>query len=191
VGDIIATINEGRSPIVLTERRDHVALLAERLARHTRNLFVLSGSMNERARREFKERLAALQSSQPRVVVATGGFIGEGFDDNCLDTLFLTLPISWKGLLMQCVGRLHRLHAGKREVRVFDYLDGRIPMLRRMFERRLRGYRSMGYDQAQLPLEFEIFGDPDYVPDDWAATVDDEDEGLYEWCSSSPGKSRD
>ena len=65
-------------------------------------------------------------------------------------------------------------------MRVFDYLDGQIPMLRRMFERRLRGYRSMGYDQAQLPLEFEIFSDPDYVPDDWTAPVDDEDEGPYE-----------
>jgi superfamily II DNA or RNA helicase len=71
--------------------------------------------------------------------------IGEGFDDARLDTLFLAMPVSWKGTLVQYAGRLHRLFAGKKEVRIYDYVDKKVPMLMRMYEKRLKGYRSMGY----------------------------------------------
>jgi superfamily II DNA or RNA helicase len=93
-------------------------------------------------------------TDQERLVLATGRYIGEGFDDARLDTLFLALPISWKGTLVQYAGRLHRLHPGKTEVRIYDYVDREVPMLLRMFERRLRGYRAIGYPRGEAPLGF-------------------------------------
>jgi superfamily II DNA or RNA helicase len=80
-----------------------------------------------------------------RVIVATGRYAGEGFDDARLDTLFLALPISWKGTLQQYAGRLHRSYEGKRIVQVYDYVDAYVSVLSRMYERRLRGYKAMGY----------------------------------------------
>ena len=90
-------------------------------------------------------RLAHIPKTTPRVVLATGKYIGEGFDDARLDTLFLALPVSWRGTITQYVGRLHRLHEGKHEVRVYDYVDLDIRMLARMFDKRCRGYESLGY----------------------------------------------
>ena len=96
-----------------------------------------------------KERARIMQElvieDAPRIVIATGSYIGEGFDDPRLDTLFLAMPISWRGTLQQYVGRLHRLHDNKKVVEVYDYVDSSIPMLARMFEKRLRGYRAFGY----------------------------------------------
>lgn len=161
VDDVIATIREGRSPLVLTERREHVEFLAERLARHARNFFVLTGGMSEKARREVFRRLAAIPDNEPRTIVATGKFIGEGFDDAMLDTPFVTLPVSWKGVVAQYVGRLHRLHSGKREVRIFDYVDQEVPGLSRLFDRRLKSYHSFGYSIGALSEEFELCADPD------------------------------
>jgi superfamily II DNA or RNA helicase len=82
---------------------------------------------------------------QERLVLATGRYLGEGFDDPRLDTLFLTMPISWKGTLAQYVGRLHRAHQGKSKVVVYDYVDAGVPVLSRMAARRQIGYRSLGY----------------------------------------------
>jgi superfamily II DNA or RNA helicase len=84
-------------------------------------------------------------------LLATGRFIGESFDDARLDTLFLALPVAWKGTLVQYAGRLHRTHPSKHEVRVVDYVDNHVPMLARMFEKRLRGYRAMGYQKSETP----------------------------------------
>ena len=95
-------------------------------------------------------RLAAIPAEEARVILATGRYVGEGFDDARLDTLFLTLPVSWHGTIAQYVGRLHRLYDGKREVRVYDYADLNVPMLARMFDRRGRGYEAIGY-KMQLP----------------------------------------
>ena len=91
--------------------------------------------------------LAAIPDDEERLVLATGRYIGEGFDDARLDTLFLALPISWKGTLVQYTGRLHRPHPRKSVVRIFDYVDRAVPMLLKMFERRLRAYRAIGYEQ--------------------------------------------
>jgi superfamily II DNA or RNA helicase len=143
--DVIRALGEGRSPIILTERRDHLEYFTERLSGYARHLFALHGSMKTRQRRETLASLAAVPADETRVLLATGRYIGEGFDDARLDTLFLALPISWKGTLIQYAGRLHRVHAGKTEVRVYDYVDQKVPMLARMSERRLRGYHAMGY----------------------------------------------
>ena len=147
--DIIAALEAGRSPIVLTERRDHLEHLAERLKRFAKHLIVVHGGMKARERRESLLRCRELPAHEERVLLATGRFLGEGFDDARLDTLFLTLPVSWRGTLVQYTGRLHRKYGGKKETLVYDYLDARVPVLRRMFERRLRGYRAIGYVLAQ------------------------------------------
>lgn len=91
------------------------------------------------------KRLASIPDNEDRILLATGRFIGEGFDDLRLDTLFLTLPVSWRGTIAQYVGRLHRLRDGKTEVRVYDYADLNVPMLARMFDRRCSGYEAAGY----------------------------------------------
>ncbi|HXX22364.1 MAG TPA: DUF559 domain-containing protein [Terriglobia bacterium] len=95
-------------------------------------------------------RLAAIPAGEVRLILATGRYVGEGFDDARLDTLFMTLPVSWHGTIAQYVGRLHRLYDGKREVRVYDYADLNVPMLARMFDRRCRGYEAIGYT-IELP----------------------------------------
>src|SRR5580658_10573198 len=109
---------------------------------------MLKGGMAAKERARLMQELTI--DDAPRIVVATGSYIGEGFDDPRLDTLFLAMPISWQGTLQQYVGRLHRIHHGKKVVRVFDYVDAQVPMLARMFEKRLRGYRAIGYEIEPL-----------------------------------------
>ena len=143
--DVIQTAREGRSPIVLTERNEHLDRLAALLSPAIRHLVVLHGGMGTKALGAIAGRLAAIPGDEERVLLATGRYVGEGFDDARLDTLFLTLPISWHGTIAQYVGRLHRLHDRKREVRVYDYADLDVPVLARMFDRRCRGYEAVGY----------------------------------------------
>ena len=144
--DVIQAVRAGRSPVVRTERREHLETLAELLRPHVANVISLHGGLGVKSRRGIAERLAAIPAREERVLVATGRYLGEGFDDARLDTLFLALPISWRGTLAQYAGRLHRLDEGKTEVIVYDYADLGVPVLARMHERRLRGYRAMGYE---------------------------------------------
>ena len=116
-----------------------------RLSPSVRHLVVLRGGMGQKELSAIIARLAAIPENEERVLLGTGRYIGEGFDDARLDTLFLTLPVSWRGTIAQYVGRLHRLHDRKREVRVYDYADLNVPMLARMFDRRCRGYEAVGY----------------------------------------------
>ena len=148
--DLIQTLREGRSPLVLTERNEHLDSLAKQLAREVQHLVVLRGGMRKKELDAISGRLASIPAEEARVILATGRYVGEGFDDARLDTLFLTLPVSWHGTIAQYVGRLHRLYDGKREVRVYDYADLNVPMLSRMFDRRGRGYEAIGY-KMQLP----------------------------------------
>ncbi|MBI5526021.1 MAG: DEAD/DEAH box helicase family protein [Deltaproteobacteria bacterium] len=150
--DVIRALKGKRSPILLTERRDHLEHFAERLRSFTLHLVVLHGGMKSKDRRNVIAQLASIPASEERLLIATGRYIGEGFDDARLDTLFLALPVSWKGTLVQYTGRLHRLHPGKTEVRIFDYVDRAVPMLMKMFEKRLRGYRAIGYARDEAPL---------------------------------------
>ncbi len=130
---------------ILTERKEHALHLAERLSRFARNVIALTGGMGVKQRRAVMERLESVPPDAERVLIATGRYIGEGFDDSRLDTLFLAMPISWKGTLAQYVGRLHRLYPGEREVVVYDYIDAAVPVLARMSEKRIRGYKGLGY----------------------------------------------
>ncbi|MEI7836519.1 MAG: DEAD/DEAH box helicase family protein, partial [Planctomycetota bacterium] len=144
--DIVQAVREGRSPVVLTERTEHLNHLAELLSPEVRHLVVLRGGMGRKELKAVIARLATIPENEERVLLATGRYIGEGFDDARLDTLFLTLPVSWRGTIAQYAGRLHRLHDRKREVRVYDYADLNVPMLSRMFDRRCRGYEAIGYN---------------------------------------------
>ncbi|MCY2996371.1 MAG: DEAD/DEAH box helicase family protein [Planctomycetota bacterium] len=143
--EVVQAVREGRSPLVLTERNEHLDSLAARLSSSIRHLIVLRGGVRPKEAQAIIARLAAIPEHEDRVLLATGRYIGEGFDDARLDTLFLTLPVSWRGTIAQYVGRLHRLYHGKREVRVVDYADLNVPMLSRMFDRRCRGYGAVGY----------------------------------------------
>jgi len=144
--DALLCLEKGGCPLVLTERRAHLQCLAERFARLVSNLVILTGGMGQKQR---KAAISNLHREGPRLVLATGRYLGEGFDDDRLDTLLLTMPISWKGTLAQYAGRLNRIRQGKQEVTIHDYADLEVPMLKRMFERRRRGYRQLGYEMCE------------------------------------------
>jgi superfamily II DNA or RNA helicase len=151
VKDMQQVLSNGRSPLILTSRKEHLDYLAERLCGICRHTFVLKGGMGTRQREQVAEGLSLVSPDEPRLILATGSYLGEGFDDARLDTLFLAMPISWKGTLQQYVGRLHRVHANKKEVLVYDYSDLLVPMLARMYKRRLAGYSALGYVVAESP----------------------------------------
>jgi superfamily II DNA or RNA helicase len=147
--DILHSLDAGRSPVVLTERTDHQETLASRLERFAKHVVVLRGGRSEKQRREVMQRLASIPRGEERVIVATGRYLGEGFDDSRLDTLFLTMPIAWRGTLAQYAGRLHRLSDAKREVIIYDYVDAAVPVLARMAAKRRAGYQAIGYRIAR------------------------------------------
>jgi superfamily II DNA or RNA helicase len=152
----IATGNQrGRRILVLTERTDQLETLSSLLTGKVENLFVLHGRVGKKARAHLLESLNALPDEAPRTLLATGRLIGEGFDHPPLDTLVLAMPVSWKGTLQQYAGRLHREHTAKTDVRIYDYVDTGHPAVRRMWDKRQRGYRAMGYrigeDDAPAP----------------------------------------
>jgi superfamily II DNA or RNA helicase len=143
--DVLTELEEGRSPIILTERIEHLNHLKNQFKGFAKNIIILAGNMSKKDRKQELDRLAIIPDSEERLIIATGKYIGEGFDDARLDTLFLAMPISWKGTLQQYVGRLHRIHSNKQEVRVYDYVDQKVPILKGMYEKRLQGYKAMGY----------------------------------------------
>jgi superfamily II DNA or RNA helicase len=142
VNDILSCLEEGRSPLLLTERRSHLEYFIQTLTPLVPNLIVLSGGMGQKQR---KEALSKLQNKGSRLLLATGRYLGEGFDDDRLDTMFLAMPISWKGTLAQYAGRLNRVRPGKTELTIYDYADLDVPMLKGMFQRRVLGYKQLGY----------------------------------------------
>lgn len=143
--DILESMEKKRSPVVLTERVEHLELLAKRLSPLVTNLIVLRGGMGKRELKDAFDKMKVIPAGESRLLLSTGRFLGEGFDDARLDTLFLTMPVSWRGTIAQYAGRLHRLYDGKREVRIYDYADLNVPVLSRMFDRRCRGYEDVGY----------------------------------------------
>lgn len=144
--DVLNSLKRGRSPIILTERNEHLITLAEMLRPKVKNLIVLRGKMSRKDIDEANERLKSISDDEERLILASGKYVGEGFDDARLDTLFLTMPVSWQGTIAQYVGRLHRLHDHKKEVQVYDYADLNVSVLERMFNRRCKGYEAVGYN---------------------------------------------
>lgn len=145
VEGICKAVNTGRTPIILTNRTAHVSVLADKLKATIKNVISLTGIGTTKEKRETMQRLQTIPDSEQLVIVATGKYVGEGFDYPRLDTLFLALPISWKGLLTQYAGRLHREYEGKKDVRIYDYIDIHEPICDSMYRKRLKGYAAIGY----------------------------------------------
>ena len=146
VAEALHCWGDGRKLLLLSERTDHITAIAGALAEQVPNLFLLHGRLSARQRSATLAALEQLPPEAPRIVLATGRLVGEGFDHPPLDTLLLAMPVSWKGTLQQYAGRLHRQQSGKTSVRIIDCLDLGHPVPQRMCERRLRGYRAMGYE---------------------------------------------
>jgi superfamily II DNA or RNA helicase len=168
IDDVLNNYHQGRNCIVLSLRTAHVELLARKLEQDVPNVVTLMGGMGRKTTQERFQRLADIIVDENFIVVATGPFIGEGFDEPRLDTLFLAMPISWKGTLHQYAGRLHRLFKAKKEVRIYDYVDIQVRMLERMYQKRLNGYASMGYrakgdETMDAPLDI-IFDKDNFLP---------------------------
>ena len=143
--EALAAFHEGRKVLVLTERTEHLDAIGQALMPNVPSLMILHGRMSKKQRTLLTQKLEALPPEAPRVLLATGKLVGEGFDHPPLDTLVLAMPVSWKGTLQQYAGRLHREHADKSNVRIVDFVDTDQPALMRMWEKRQRGYKAMGY----------------------------------------------
>lgn len=145
VEDVRIAIQEGRTPLVLTTRTAHVKALVQMLIPFADHVIQLIGADSAKEKRLALQNLQSMPTSESLVIVATGKYVGEGFDYPRLDTLFLTMPIAWKGNVEQYAGRLHREHAGKNEVRIYDYVDVHVPLCDSMYRKRLKGYLRAGY----------------------------------------------
>ncbi len=146
LNDVIAALGNKRIPLLLTERKEHVDYFEKELTPIVKNIIVLRAGMGKKKLEEKMKMLMNLSDDESRIIISTGKYIGEGFDNARLDTLFLAMPVSWRGTLEQYVGRLHRNHHSKKELIVYDYADINEPVLKRMFDKRLRGYRAIGYE---------------------------------------------
>ena len=142
---------QGRNVLVLTERTEHLDAILAALDGQMLTPFVLHGRMSKKQRAAMINDLDSLPPEAPRILLATGKLVGEGFDHPALDTLVLAMPISWKGTLQQYAGRLHREHSTKTDVRIIDFVDAGHPALLRMWDKRQRGYRVMGYRVVEHP----------------------------------------
>jgi superfamily II DNA or RNA helicase len=168
VEDVLRCFQCGGNALVLTERTAHVALLAAKVREQIPDVIALIGGKGVKETREALSRVSATPAGRPLTLIATGRYIGEGFDEPRLDTLFLAMPISWKGTLQQYAGRLHRLCENKREVRIYDYIDIHVPMLEKMYHKRLAGYAAIGYKARAESVPGEttdiIFDNTTFLP---------------------------
>jgi superfamily II DNA or RNA helicase len=160
--DIIGCHKEGRNCCIITERTAHIKALLLKLKPAIPDIVTLTGRLKASELKTAIESIECKPTLSPLTIIATGKFIGEGFDVPRLDTLFLTMPISWKGTLQQYAGRLHRLWDSKHEVRIYDYIDIHVPVLEKMYHRRLNGYGGIGYKIKPLSDTFE---QPDIIYD--------------------------
>jgi superfamily II DNA or RNA helicase len=146
--DVSAALSKRRACIVLSERKEHLNVFENYFRGRTDNMVVMTGGMTVKERAAAMDKLKSISPESELLILATGAFLGEGFDEARLDTLFLTMPISWKGTLAQYAGRLNRDYAGKENVIIYDYIDDKIPMMTAMYRRRLSGYRTLGFREA-------------------------------------------
>jgi superfamily II DNA or RNA helicase len=150
VDNICESIANRRQILVLSERKDHLEIFEEKLENHCSNIFTLKGGIGKKQFKEIMENIESLDSDQSLIILATGKYLGEGFDLPRLDTLFMTFPISWKGTISQYAGRLHREYFTKSEVIIHDYIDHHIPVLIKMFDKRQKGYKALGYEISHV-----------------------------------------
>ncbi len=172
IEDVKNAVKTGRTPLILSERIEHLYLLYEQLADSAQNVILITGRGTQKQKNEILEKLRAVPSDESLIILATGKYAGEGFDYPRIDTLMLAMPFSWKGTLAQYCGRLHRNFAGKNEVQIFDYVDYRIPVFDRMYQNRLKGYNHLGYsikpnisENAETATESKLYSAEDYKSD--------------------------
>ena len=146
VQDVLSALDEGRFPLILTERREHFKRLEAALQNKVDFLAPLYGGMKQKGRREIFDKIKEYPNNCRKAILATGSYIGEGFDEPRLDTLFLTMPSSFKGKIVQYTGRLHRYHKDKQDIRIYDYVDENVSVLERMHQKRLKTYKMLGYE---------------------------------------------
>ncbi|MCR4955022.1 MAG: DEAD/DEAH box helicase family protein [Treponema sp.] len=161
ISDVKASIEKHRTPLILSERVEHLELLKEQLEACAQNVILITGKGTQKQKREQLEKLNSIPAEETLIILATGKYAGEGFDYPRIDTLMLAMPFSWKGTLSQYCGRLHRNFAGKDEVQIFDYVDFRLPIFDRMYQNRLKGYKQLGYTikPCAEKLEKEVLSD--------------------------------
>lgn len=168
IEDVFQGYKSGRNSIILTERTAHVDLFAKELSKRIPDVISIMGSMSAKETRKILSEIKDAPIDKPLTVVSTGKYIGEGFDEPRLDTLFLAMPISWKGTLQQYAGRLHRLFDGKKEVLIYDYADIHVRMFEKMYNKRLSGYASFGYKAKGESFATEsvdiIFDNSNFLP---------------------------
>lgn len=165
VEDVMEAVEDGRNPLVLTERATHVMELSILLEEKDMHPIVLTGRLKSSERKEAVSRIASIKDGEKFVILATGKLVGEGFDVPRLDTLFMAMPIAWKGTITQYTGRLHRSFESKKEVLIYDYVDVHIPVLERMYLKRLSAYKALGYSlrsQKEQDLDEGIFDRDNY-----------------------------
>ncbi len=154
--DVTEALKQNRGCIILSERKEHLKFFENYFAGRTDNMIILTGGMTPVVRASAIEKMKSVPKNEEMLILATGKFLGEGFDEARLDTLFLTMPISWKGTLAQYAGRLNRDYVGKKDARIYDYIDDKIPMMAKMYKRRLEGYRALGYKETEIPVNGKI-----------------------------------
>ena len=145
INDVLSAYHEGRDCLMLSERLEHLDILKNLLEENVSSLFVLKGGLGKKHIKLIMEAIHDTPSHEHKIILATGKYLGEGFDLPSLDTLFLVFPFSWRGMLVQYTGRLNRAYYGKKEIRVYDYVDEKVPVLAGMYRKRLKGYRALGF----------------------------------------------
>lgn len=171
ISDVKECVENGKTPLVLSDRIEHLENFAEKLKDAAKNVILITGKGTNKQKTAQLEKLNSVPDNESLIVLATGKYVGEGFDFPRFDTLVLSMPFSWKGILSQYCGRLHRNFQGKSEVQIYDYVDFRFPVFDRMYQKRLKGYKHLGYkiknfsDKAQPLNDSEnakIFSKDDY-----------------------------
>lgn len=162
VEDVCEAVKIGRTPLVLTKFVEHADNLVKELKKRSQNVYLLRGGISAKEKNRVTQILKNIPYDKSFVVVAIGKYIGEGFDLPRLDTLFLTMPISWKGNIEQYAGRLHRSYEGKKDVVIYDYVDFHVSMLENMFHKRMAHYTKIGYEvrngiQSKMQDEADSF----------------------------------
>ena len=172
IADVKNAVKDGRTPLILSERIEHLNILYEKLSDSAQNIIFITGRGTQKQKNEILEKLKAVPADESLIILATGKYAGEGFDYPRIDTLMLAMPFSWKGTLAQYCGRLHRNFAGKNEVQIFDYVDYRIPVFDRMYQNRLKGYKHLGYsikpntsENVEIQTESKLYSAEDYKSD--------------------------
>ena len=165
IKDVVEVLKEGRSPIILTNRTAHVETLAKLLKPHCPNVITLVGSHKNKDKRLTMEQLQSISTSEKMVIVATGKYVGEGFDYARLDTLFLVSPVAGKNIVTQYAGRLHREFESKQDVQIYDYIDIRVPIYESMYRKRLKSYASIGYRIQNKEIFDGLFPTTDLIYD--------------------------